>query len=149
MESAGQFIAIDLGAVANGVEHPGGLERFPTLLRLVPGTVEQDEVGVQLRVQGAGRRVQEGGADQVGRDAILILDAAFANPSPGELFQFPERNGGRFPVRLQDAPIIHRDGENGHGFGRSTLEVEEYPPVFGRYLRQLFARGRMQVVAQS
>src|SRR5205807_2406225 len=72
-----------------------------------------------------GRRVQEGGADQVGRDAIPILDTAFANAGCGELFQFPERNRGRFPVRLQDAAVIHRDGENGHGFGRGTLEVEK------------------------
>ena len=44
--------------------------------------------------------------------------------SGGELFQFPECNRGRFPVRLEDAPVIHRDGEDRHGIGRGALEIE-------------------------
>ena len=53
VETLGQFIAIDCRAVVNGTEHVAGLERLPTLLRLVPGAVEQDEMRVQLRVKRA------------------------------------------------------------------------------------------------
>ena len=54
VETLGQFIAIDCRAVVDGAEHVAGLQCLPTLLRLVPGAVEQDEVRVQLRVKGAG-----------------------------------------------------------------------------------------------
>src|SRR6266567_5020888 len=43
----------------------------------------------------------------------------------GELFQFPQRNRGRLPVRLNDAAVVHRDGEDRHGLGRGALEVEK------------------------
>ena len=36
VEMTGQFVAIDGGRVMDGVEHGGGLQRFPALLGLVP-----------------------------------------------------------------------------------------------------------------
>ena len=132
----------------DGVKHAGRLQRLPSLLRLVPGAVEQDKMRVQLRVKGAGRRVHESRADQVAGDAILVLDATLANPSGGELFQFPERERGGFLVSLDDALVVHGDGQNRNRFGRSALEVEKNPPVFYGGLRQLLAGVRVQVVAQ-
>src|SRR5438105_13493912 len=49
-----QFVAIDLSAVMNGVEHAGGLEGLPPLFLWVECGVEKGEVGVQLRVKRAG-----------------------------------------------------------------------------------------------
>src|SRR5438105_445293 len=48
-----QFVAIDLGAVMNGVEHAGGLQGRPPLFLRVECGVEESEVDVQLGVNRA------------------------------------------------------------------------------------------------
>jgi hypothetical protein len=120
-----QFAAIDGSAVMNGVEHGGRLQRFPAMLGVVPGAIEQDEVCVQLRVEGAGRGMRERSTDEVAGDAILRLNAALTDACGGELLQFPKRQCGGFLMRLKDAPVIHRNGKNGHGLGWSAPKVEE------------------------
>jgi len=44
--------------------------------------------------------VHESSANQVAGEPVFILDAALANPSGGEPFQFPERERGGFLVSL-------------------------------------------------
>ena len=132
----------------DGIEHGGGLQRLPAVLGVVPSAVEQDEVRVQLRVERARGRVQERRADQVAGDAIPVLNATLADARSGELFQFPERHCGGFSVRLQDAPVIHRDGKNGHRFGRSTLEVEEDAPIPTVFRCEVFPGHWVHVVTQ-
>jgi len=72
-----QFVAIDLGAVVNGVEQGRGLEGFPSLLFGVEGGVEQDEVGVQLRIQSAGSGVEEVVILKPFGVALLMQDAVY------------------------------------------------------------------------
>ena len=148
VETLGQFIAIDCRAVIDGAEHVAGLKRLPTPFRLVPGAVEQDEMRVQLWVKRAGGGVQESRADQIASNPVTFLDAPLPNPCGGELFQFPERDSRRFLVRLDDAPVIHRDGQNRNGLGRRTHEVEINPAFPEMLRRQLFTRFWMLVIAQ-
>ena len=103
---------------------------------------------VQLRVKRAGGGMQESRADQIAGNPVLSSNAPLANPCGGELFQFPERDSRRFLVRLNDTPVIHRDGQNRNGLGRRTHEVE-INPAFPEMLRcQLFARLWMLVIAE-
>ncbi len=83
--------------------------------------------------------MQEGSADQVAGGAVAVLDAALSDASPGELFQFPECEGGRFPVSLNNPSVIHRDGEDGDGLGRRALKVEEDASFLSGQLRQSLA----------
>ena len=73
---------------------------------------------------------------------------AFTNASAGELFEFPERQLRGLPVCLEDALVIHRDGENGDRLGRRALEVEEDTALFSRHLSQPLACLRVQVIAE-
>ena len=112
--------------------------------------LEQDEMRVQLRIERArGSCARNAAPTKLPGDAILVLNAAFADACSGELLQLAERERGGFLVGLQDTPVIHRDGENGHRFGRSTLEVEEDAPLPGLLRRQLLPGHWLHVVAQS
>ena len=71
--------------------------------------------------------------------SVLVLNAALANAGGGKLFQFTERQGGGFLMRLDDALVIHRHREDRNAFRWGTLKVEENPPVFSDSLRQPFA----------
>ena len=118
VETPGQFIAIDGGAVMDGVKHGGGLQRLPAVLGVVPGAVEQDEMRVQLGVEGARGRVQEGRADQVAGDAIPSSNAspcgcAWRRTAPSSRSAIVEAS----LMGLDDAPVIHRDGKNGTDLG--------------------------------
>lgn len=83
----------------DGVGHGGGLEGLPALLPGVEGGVEQDEVRVQLRIEGAGGGVQEGRADGVAGGSVPFLDAALSD----DLLQ-PRL----FPTRHRALPLGHQ-----------------------------------------
>src|SRR5438309_138174 len=91
----------------------------------------------------------ERGADQVAGDAVPVLDTAFADASAGKLLQFPERDAGGFFVRLDDAPVVHGDGENRNRFWRRANEVEVNPPSPNLLRRQLLSRVRVLVITQA
>ena len=75
-------------------------------------------------------------------------NATLADACGGELLQFAERHCGGFLMRLDDAPVIHRNRENGHGLGRSTLEVKEDAPVPELLWGQLLPCHRVHVVTE-
>jgi hypothetical protein len=62
--------------------------------------------------------VNERGADEVAGCPVHLLNATFTNACGSELFQFPECDAGRFVVGLDDAAVVHGDGQDGHRFGR-------------------------------
>src|SRR5207302_5277728 len=93
--------------------------------------------------------MQKGGADEVARDAVPVLNASFADASAGKLFQFPERDAGGFLVRLDDAAVVHGDGQNRNGLGRRANEVEVNTPRPKLLRRQLFSGVGMLVIAQA
>ncbi len=56
-----QFAAINFGEEIDLIEHGRWLQRLPSFLGRIPSGVEDDEVGVQLRVECAGRVMPEDG----------------------------------------------------------------------------------------
>src|SRR2546429_5073955 len=93
--------------------------------------------------------MHERGTDEVAGDAVPVLDAALADASAGKLLQFPERDAGGFLVRLDDAPVVHRDGKNRNRFWRRANEVEVNPPRPELLRRELLSRVRVLVIAQA
>src|SRR5437660_5788306 len=93
--------------------------------------------------------MHERGADQVAGDAVPVLDAALADASAGKLLQFPERDAGGFLVRLDDAAVVHGDGENRNRFWRRANEVEVNPPRPNLLRCQLLSRVLVLVIAQA
>ena len=49
---------------------------------------------------------------------------------------------------LEDAPVIHCDGENGHGLGWRTLEVEEDAPIPTVFRCEVFPGHWVHVVTE-
>src|SRR5439155_26423911 len=52
-------------------------------------------------------------------------------------------------VRLDDAPVVHRDGKNRNRFWRRANEVEVNPPRPELLRRELLSRVRVLVIAQA
>jgi hypothetical protein len=80
---------------------------------------------VQLRVERAGGGMHEGRADQVAGDAILSSMPPLRMRVAANCSSSRSAMRGGFLVGLDDAPVIHRDGQNRNDFGRRALEVEE------------------------
>ena len=92
--------------------------------------------------------MHEGSADQVAGCPVHLLNAALTDASGGKLFQFPECDTGRFLVGLDDAPVVHGDGQDGHRFWRGANEVEVNAPLPKLLRCQLFSSLRVLVITE-
>ena len=104
------------------------LQRFPAALDRIERGVEHDAVGVQVRVESAGRIVTEHCGHDVARGSVGAL-AVLADPGGRERFQLAQ--GGRYGllVRVDDALVLAHQGGDGHRLGRREGEIVEHAPI--------------------
>ena len=127
------------------------LAGFPAPFLLVPGRVEHEDMGMQLRigkaVNGPRRGVDEFRPDHVARGAVRVL-AAFADAGFHLRFHFAHRLIDGRPERTQDVLVAAHGVEQRDRLRHREREIVTHRPLAAGSHRQRLSGCWVEVVAQ-
>ncbi len=117
LERPDHFVIIDIPDELLRRDHFTGFQCLPAAFNGIARGIEQDAMGVQVRIQCSGGIVPEHRPHHIARHPMCIL-ILFANPCGSVGLQFTHGHRHRLIMRLDDPLVIANQCCNGNRFRR-------------------------------